>query len=617
MSHNVDALALFGTAEPPAERRQLRAGRLSAILEDGNLRTIGFDGVEGVRAVNYLARDTSWGTYRAQISNLRIEEGADAFSVSYDALCEGEGRFSYTMRIRGEASGRLVMEAEGEALTEFPTNRLGFVVLHPAETGGKKLTVRHTDGRTEDTAFPEAISADQPVFDIAALTHEPAAGLTCTVTMEGDAFEMEDQRNWSDASFKTYVRPLSKLRPFTIARGTKDRQRIEIAFEGRAGATASSGGAKGALKIGKPIGGMPRIAYFLDLAETSAARSQAANLPRASDVIVRYDPGRDAPAALAKAADFAKAIGAELAVEAVFDARDASGEARAVADAFSAAQVAPSAVLVALRREFKTQPSNTVPAGEVARGEIVAALRRAGLTTKIGGGTQSHFTEFNRNPPTGEEEDFIFFGSAATVHSADDVSVMETISVYPAMIASARKLVPGKPLWLGPATIGMRHNPYGADVAANPDGVRKPMARRDPRHGALFGAAFAVGVAAHAAKAGVDRLTLAAPTGDFGLFGEDGKMRPIGAVVAQLAKAAGAEVVETEVDVAGLAALAFKSRGGTCVLLANLTPEAVEIALPHSARTVELIEADGTAKPSDARAGTLSIDGYRTLIVAL
>ena len=38
----------------------------------------------------------------------------------------------------------------------------------------------------------------------------------------GDAFEMEDQRNWADASFKTYVRPLSKPRPYVIAKGASD-----------------------------------------------------------------------------------------------------------------------------------------------------------------------------------------------------------------------------------------------------------------------------------------------------------------------------------------------------------------------------------------------------------
>ena len=39
--------------------------------------------------------------------------------------------------------------------------------------------------------------------------------------MEGDAFEMEDQRNWMDASYKTYVRPLALPWPYTIAQGEK------------------------------------------------------------------------------------------------------------------------------------------------------------------------------------------------------------------------------------------------------------------------------------------------------------------------------------------------------------------------------------------------------------
>src|SRR5262245_4726587 len=104
MSDSVDRFALFGTGEPPPVRRTLRAGPLSAILEEGNLRTIRYGGVEVVRAINYLARDGAWGTYRAELSNLAIEESDDAFSVAYDGLCsEPEGRFAYHMKISGEA----------------------------------------------------------------------------------------------------------------------------------------------------------------------------------------------------------------------------------------------------------------------------------------------------------------------------------------------------------------------------------------------------------------------------------------------------------------------------------------------------------------------------------
>lgn len=72
MSTTASPLELFGTDEPPPERRYLAAGALSAWLEDGNLRDIRFGGVEIVRAINYLARDESWGTFKPFISNLRV-----------------------------------------------------------------------------------------------------------------------------------------------------------------------------------------------------------------------------------------------------------------------------------------------------------------------------------------------------------------------------------------------------------------------------------------------------------------------------------------------------------------------------------------------------------------
>ena len=56
-----DRFRLFGTREPAVDSRQLQAGPLSAILEDGNLRTIRFMGHEVLRAIAFLVRDKDWG----------------------------------------------------------------------------------------------------------------------------------------------------------------------------------------------------------------------------------------------------------------------------------------------------------------------------------------------------------------------------------------------------------------------------------------------------------------------------------------------------------------------------------------------------------------------------
>ena len=55
--------------------------------------------------------------------------------------------------------------------------------------------------------------------------------------MEGDAFEMEDQRNWTDASYKTYVRPLALPWGYTLAKGSRHEQSVRLSFSGTANPT--------------------------------------------------------------------------------------------------------------------------------------------------------------------------------------------------------------------------------------------------------------------------------------------------------------------------------------------------------------------------------------------
>ncbi|WP_051334054.1 hypothetical protein [Mesorhizobium sp. WSM3224] len=613
MSGDTGAFDLFGTDEPVAERRTLTAGPLTVILEDGNLRTIRFAGIEVVRAINYLARDASWGTYKAELSNMRISERKSAFEVAYDGQCAGpQGSFSYRMKITGEAPGVLSVEAEGVALTDFPTNRTGFVVLHPSEAAGGRLTIRHSSGENEETVFPDAISPDQPAFDIAALTHEPAPGMVCTVTMEGDAFEMEDQRNWTDASFKTYIRPLSKPRPYVIAKGSKDIQRIEVSIAAKASAALFKAADKATLTLGGPAGRMPAMALFLDPDDLPAAMAGASSLGSAQEIVVRFVGARGHDASmLSKAAGFATSIGARLAIEAIFDAVNPRAEAKTVADAIRSSGVEPSAVLISPRREFRTRPPNSLPPGEHPISDLLDAVKSTGITAAIGAGTPSLFTEFNRNPPTGDA-DFIFFGNAASVHAADDLSVMETLSVYPSVIATARRLCPGKPIWLGPCTIGMRHNPYGEAVATNPALSRVPAAGNDPRHGALFGAAFAVGVASRAAAAGVHRLVIAAPAGPFGLLDDHGRRRPLQAVHAELAAAAGTARYEVFVTHPAVSAVAYRLGENIRILVANLSPDAVELLVPPSMHLEGVI--DGNANLVRSIHSWL-LDPYRSVLL--
>ena len=62
-------------------------------------------------------------------------------------------------------------------------------------------------------------------MNMRAITHEFAPGAKVDCRMEGDVYEMEDQRNWMDASYKTYVRPLAEPWPYTICKAASSSRR--------------------------------------------------------------------------------------------------------------------------------------------------------------------------------------------------------------------------------------------------------------------------------------------------------------------------------------------------------------------------------------------------------
>jgi hypothetical protein len=213
-----DAFALYGTHEAEERPVTLTAGRLSADLVNGNLRTIRYDGIEVLRAISYLVRDRDWGTYSPRIEGLAVKQDGDSFSIGYTAHCDGPDASRLAIAVRIEASeNELTFVAEALSPTGFETNRCGFCILHPiVGIAGTPATVEHVDGHIVETRFPDQIEPWQPFMDMRAISHSVTAGVSARCLMEGDTFEMEDQRNWSDASYKTYVRPLALPWPYHV-----------------------------------------------------------------------------------------------------------------------------------------------------------------------------------------------------------------------------------------------------------------------------------------------------------------------------------------------------------------------------------------------------------------
>ena len=528
------AIMLFGTDEPAAETRLLKAGPLTAELDAGNLRYIRHGGREAIRAISYVARDQLWGTFNPEIRDLEVEETEDRFTVTYSASCSGDGQqFDYRARITGSADGTLRFESIGTPATDFLTNRTGFVVLHGVEgTSGHPVEVSEVDGRVVETRFPDVIDPKQPIMNIRALTHEVAPGLKVTCTMLGDTFEMEDQRNWTDASYKTYVRPLGLPHPFTLKAGETVEQAVELRFQvtgtGTTPAPATAvgdGTPEVSVTVGNEAGRVPQIAMGLEWQSTGAAMARAEQLAglRPAYLSCYFDARHAGPEAMQGFRAVADAMGWHLALEAVVPDLDNPGKAlRSIADMASAAGARFGSVAVSPAVDLDFVIPGTVFDDMSHYDTFYAAAREAFPGCAIGGGNFMYFTELNRKPPPFEGLDFVIHPTCAIVHTSDDRSVTETAETLPYIIRSGRSLFGDKPYCLGPVAIGTRTSPFGGPPAPNPHSGRVAMCRNDPRQRGLLGAAWHLGVAARAAEGGVTALILGAPTGDHGLIHHPG-----------------------------------------------------------------------------------------------
>jgi hypothetical protein len=595
------AIKLCGTEEPDVPGRVLRAGPLSVELENGNLRYIRFAGAEVLRGIAYLVRDENWGTLAASIADLVVREDPDAFTASYRGRCaDAKRRLTYDATISGRSDGSLAFEVVAVAETEVLTNRVGFVVLHPlAGVAGRPVRVVHTDGREEADRFPELIKPSQPIFDIRSLAHEIMPGVWATCTMEGDAFEMEDQRNWSDASYKTYVRPLGRPWPYVLEKGSQDRQAVRLSIRGSTGAEGHAH-AEAAIEVvlGRESGQTMSAIGVGVPAEEAVHTLEAIALVRrlGSRFLVCHIDARQPldAATLAAFGGIAQATGAEFGLEIVIPGtRPPVDELRPVAKAVAGACLMPAVVAVSPASDLIShQPGEEDPNVPPAAA-ICAAARAAFPGARLGGGVFSYFTELNRKRPPVELIDFVTHTTCPIVHAADDRSVMETLEALPAIIASTRAFCGSAAYRVGPSAIGCRQNPYGKDVQDNPLGGRVCLARVDPRQRGLFGAAWTLGYVAAFARGGVEAIALGAPTGPLGFIYrrtdypqpyfdglEGGAVYPAFHVVAGLARGSGRPMIEARSSrPQTVEVLAYRADGQRAVWLANLTAETVAVKL--------------------------------------
>ncbi|MGF9763323.1 hypothetical protein AAII07_50150 [Microvirga sp. 0TCS3.31] len=579
----------------PAEASQpikLSAGLVCVELNPSGtaLRDVAFDGEVVLRGLAFVARDENWGTLPLAAAP-KIRRSDD--SIEIEAAGEGDypnGALSWHLLFRISPKG---IEARSTVRSSrgFLTNRTGLVVLHGLSAcRGQEVVITHADGRSTQSAFPVLVSPHQPFMDMAALAHRTHSGTGVMIAFEGEVFETEDQRNWTDASYKTYSRPLALPFPYRIDAGETVEQNVRITFE--TGDTASAS------------------------VETAPRTERTASLPHLGSGLPIVRPVPDEAISVAIKGLSLHAVALEIDPE---DGGWADKLARHLAAVPGNIRLNcrlkdcadHATVLNTIDRVLSGRKPLGISLWDATQ-EAVDYARGLWPDASIGGGTGAFFTELNRGKlPSGI--DYATWTTNPTVHASDDDTLGESIEPLADILATAHAKTPNLDLVVGPLTLGMRFNPN----ATSPE-ARRAETPPAPRQHTVLAASWLLGTIAGFVDESVKELIVFEAAGSKGLVQPDGSLSPSGHLVSRLAPLAAckAEVIAWAHEPRARGLLVHKPKGRVLVLTqARAAP--ASLALPEGQWAApERLNHTGFTASTQQAGGMVDVDGFGVVWVA-
>lgn len=502
----------------------LQAGPLHIFYEKGFLRQIKQNGTEVVRMIYFALRDHNWGTFDRKIENEVIESYEDHFSISYTCFNVKENVevgahtdhgaiFQWEVKITGDGDGKITFEIQGKALQGVRRNRAGFCILHPIEGVAKQpVTIIHGADSNTETHFPQYIAADDPFLTIHAMRWQAASGGVYQLDFEGDIFQTEDQRNWGDASYKTFCTPLSLPFPVQLHKGDTVWQRVTLSVLSASETTPVS-------EI-RQVERKEQKSFALGVAasvETETLPEKAINLLKSLNLShYRIDLNPSYPNLITDFSNHcenAALLNLPLEIALTLD----NLYEKQLADFIGVCL--QNRLRIANLLLFSSQ-SLTTPQELIHQ---ISHLKSQLPNVQIGIGTNYNFTELNRNRFEAGNADFITFSYHPQEHAFDDLSLMENTETLCYQVESAEKLYQ-KPVHVSFISLRKRTNPYATNVADFSVPIDKQV---DGRQKTEFGAAWMNSVLAHLSTTNVASVTILRTVGELGLLSSDGTLYPV------------------------------------------------------------------------------------------
>ena len=449
---------------------------------------VSFRGERVATRVFFSVRDLVWGSPRIRLwySGDITDSGGLVIEGSVD---------NYPLELSGSvrvADDELRFTFEVLATADVEVTRAGPCVLSDPGDLGPTFVAAGPAGEHE-VVVPDRILLDRTAtgFDRLELS---LGGCNVAIGFAGELFEMEDQRNWGDATFKSYCPPLTEPQAFLLRSG--EVRRYDITFS--ATPTAAGGGL-----LGEPATSAPSPLVF------GPAHSQMPLLG------LRHSGGKldeETVAVLGRSRPDYLHLLADL------ESRD--WQHRLESDLNAAEQLGIDAVITA---ETTSDGEALHRLAGLARGRASTVLlfdRGASTTSdelaattafedtgiRVGGGSRSNFASLNAAGHLPNELETVAVPLAVASHNDDRRAVVSSLESFSAIVRDVRRLAGERELLIGPVSFRPTFDSWGpSDRVRDSRGDWTSTSRWD---GTEFAAAWTVAAVAALASCDVPRVTI-------------------------------------------------------------------------------------------------------------
>ena len=472
--------------------RALHSGALDATFDEGAIANLSMRGHELVRLLYVAVRDPAWNTIRAVPVSVQLHDEASTFVVEVWARATSTSLdLEWHLKATGFPDGTLHVNFRAQALRNCAFARIGLCLHFDAEDFKQAQYEASNDTVSWTGRFPGRIHPQYLVdglhhpciapFSSMRIALRPDAGLD--IRLEGDQFEMEDQRNWTDATFKAYTTPLALGELHHLRAGDTIQQKLQVALRAPAHPP------------------MPREHPVLATALTPLPRY----LPRLGAALFRtgsppVDPSigfshwrldvrseADVDPVLNHIQDIHAGKGIELVLH-----HDA------ISDHVLEKLLADSLITSTLTRLILLGESESLP----SPARVLAIMARTKSIMKnlsVGAGAPEAYADLARDRDDFADVDFVAFPISPQSHVFDTPSIFETLPVQEQVVRQARQRTSRAQVVISPLTFGLQHDPSQADDA---------LPHRDPRIDHV-GAAWLASSFGHLALGGAASVSIA------------------------------------------------------------------------------------------------------------